>query len=287
MTRVNIDMTIRRDVVLLLMFALILSACAATPQRGSATEPPPSDAVVIHSPQEQMSDFSRQRSQATLYVSVAYGEKRIAGLLGEAEYAAPHFPDLMRDRLIQALMTWGPFTEIYAYHPSVPVRSGSYYVEVIVSPYADLTEPWRVAPNGVWNVFPLLGGSVDAKFNLNTITTIHVVNTAGNSQILRNSYDMSGLATSTIYGTRESAAQIWGRAIDASVPHLVNVIARAALEQQPQGGPNRGTPRTNYRETQSPPPSTGQTGTSRRPAAKKPASAPTRTPIPDDLGDLD
>jgi hypothetical protein len=286
MTRVNIGMTMRRDVVLLLMFALILSACATAPQQGSVADPLPSDAVVIHSPQEQMSDFSRQRSQAILYVSVAYGEKRISGLVGESEYAAPHFPDLMRDRLIQALTTWGPFAAVYAYHPSMSVRSGSYYVGVIVSPYVDLAEPWRVAPNGVWNLFPLLGGSVDAKFNVNTITTIHVVSTSGNSQILRNSYDVSGLATSTIYGTRKSATQIWSRAIDASVPHLINVIARAALEQQPGVGQNRGVPQTNYQDTK-PPSSTSQTGTSRRPAAKKPAPAPTRTPIPDDLGDLD
>jgi len=293
MTRVNIGMTIRSDVVLLLMFALILSACATAPRQGSVAEPPLLNTVVIHSPQEQIGDFSRLRSRAILYVSVAYGEKKISGLLGETDYAKPHIPHLFRDRLIHAFTTTGPFAAVYAHDPSLPARTGSYLATVILNPYIDLIESSKAAGVGTLGLYALVGGSLTTQFNLNTVTVIESIGAAGNSLVLRDSYDVSGLATSTVYKETENVAQAWNRVIDATVPHLVNVIARAVLGQQPERGVKRSppvvesTPTTKYQDTKFPP-STGQTGTSRRPAAKKQTPTPARTPkILDDLGDLD
>jgi hypothetical protein len=239
---------------------------------------------VIHSPQEQIGDFSRMRSRSILYVSVAYGEKKISGLLGETDYAKPHIPHLFRDRLIHAFTTTGPFAAVYAHDPSLPARTGSYLATVILNPYIDLIESSKAAGVGTLGLYALVGGSLTTQFNLNTVTVIESIGAAGNSLVLRDSYDVSGLATSTVYKETENVAQAWSRVIDATVPHLINVIARAALGQQPGVGQNRGAPQTNYQDTK-PPPSTGQTGTpQRRPAAKKPVPA---SKIPDDLGDLD
>lgn len=262
-------MRTRRGCTALIVSLILLPACATAPQRGSVAEPPPLDTVVIHSPPEQIGDFSRLRSQATLYVSVAYGEKKISGLLGETDYAKPYVPHLFRDRLIHAFTTTGPFAAVYAQDPVLPVRSGSYLAKVILNPYIDLIESSRAAGVGTLGLYALVGGPLTTEFKLNIVTVLESAGAAGNSLVLRDSYDVNGLATSTVYKETENVAQAWDRVIDASIPHLVNVIARTALGQQPERGVKRSppaverAPKTKSKGETSPPPS-GQTGTFRR-----------------------
>lgn len=279
MTRVGIGMKTRRDLVLFLSLLLGLPACATAPQQGSVAETPPPDTVVIQTSEERIGDFSRLRSQATLYVSVAYGEKKISSLLGETDYAKPYIPHLFRDRLIHAFATAGPFAAVYAQDPSLPVRTGSYLATVILNPYIDLIESSKAAGVGTLGLYALVGGSLTTEFKLNTVSVLESVGAAGNSPVLRDSYEVSGLATSTVYKETENVAQAWSRVIDATIPHLVNVIARATLASQQQGEPKRASPAVESvpkpkTQKKQPPPS-----------AEQPGETPRRRPA--DLGGLD
>jgi len=272
-------MRIRKGFAAFIMSLIVLPACATAPQQGSVAETPPPDTVVIQTSEERIGDFSRLRSQATLYVSVAYGEKKISSLLGETGYAKPYIPHLFRDRLIHAFATTGPFAAVYAQDPSLPVRTGSYLAKVILNPYIDLIESSKAAGVGTLGLYALVGGSLTTEFKLTAVTVLESVGAAGNSPVLRDSYDVSGLATSTVYKETENVAQAWSRVIDATIPHLVNVIARATLASQQQGEPKRASPAVESvpkpkTQKKQPPPS-----------AEQPSETPRRRPA--DLGGLD
>lgn len=229
-----LGMRILKGFVLIIAWLIILPSCATAPQSGTGTAPPPPDTVVIHTPEEPIGDFAGQGTRETLYVSAEYGEKKIPGYLGKESYANAQLPHLLRDRLVQALRATGAFAGVYAKDPSLPIQTGSYLAEVILNPYIDLIESSKAASFGTLGLYVVAGGPLTTEFNLNAVTALDSIGTADRTRVLRDSYDVSGLATSTVLKETENVAKAWSRVFDVTVPHLVNVIAKATLGPQPQ-----------------------------------------------------